>query len=112
MAELRRRLEALPDGHPSADAPAEAADPGSDVRERPGVSADDPLADDPLADDRPADDPPAAESLAEDPRAGDPGSGLRLPPGPLAGRGGYRPWFADGVSEPWFAAELRADQDG
>ena len=139
MADLRRRLEALPVTHPSAGAAADASarlggtgragDADLAVEADRADSAGDLAADDrdqPRPDDRPAGEPVAADrrpgpggGLDESSRlpAGAPRGGGHdplLPYGPLAaGRGGYRPWFADsGMAAPWFTAEVTEDQDG
>ncbi|HBW20901.1 MAG: hypothetical protein ACLPN6_12575 [Streptosporangiaceae bacterium] len=144
MAELRRRLEGLPDSHPSAgspsagaaeagradrDAPA-SAEPGEEAgsadgdggpaadagdQPQPGEAAPADAGDRPAAGpfaDRRASGPDGSSGLpGGDPRG--PGHDPLLPYGPLASsRGGYRPWFTDGgVPAPWFAAEVREDQD-
>lgn len=107
--ELRRRLERLPEGHPSRP---------DDVAETPaGESASrEALADessDPPGQPVPAgpehgrpDDP---ERGASDRRGREPGRAGPRAPADLGGHGErepYRPWFTTGESpEPWFAAE-------
>jgi hypothetical protein len=114
--ELRRRLERLPDGHPSR--------PDGD----PDGTAVEGFADEDLADKNLADEDLAGEGSGRpgpiDPRDGkpvDPQRGARGPASPdaghakpgglgdLGGRGErepYRPWFTEGESrEPWFAIQ-------
>jgi hypothetical protein len=100
--ELRRRLERLPEGHPSRlDDAAEAAtaeepaDEGGGLSERP----------------EPADPGGGTDAepqrRARGPGAADGGHARPGGLGDLGGRGGrepYRPWFTDGEPpEPWFA---------
>ena len=114
--ELRRRLERLPDGHPSRP------DGYPDATAVEGF-ADEDLADKNLADEDLADEGSGRPGPI-DPRDGKPVDrqcGARSPASPdaghaklgglgdLGGRGGrepYRPWFTEGESpEPWFAIQ-------
>jgi hypothetical protein len=114
--ELRRRLERLPDGHPSRP----DGDPGATAVEG---FADEDLADMNLADENLADEGSVRPGPI-DPRDGKPVGpqrGTRGPASPdaghaqpgglgdLGGRGErepYRPWFTEGGSpEPWFAIQ-------
>jgi hypothetical protein len=100
--ELRRRLERLPDGHPSRpDDP-----PGTATAEGPvDESGDPPRPPEPID--------PGGKEAGPEPRAGGRGAadGGHARPGGLGDLGArgdrepYRPWFTEGEPpEPWFAA--------
>jgi hypothetical protein len=110
-AELRRRLERLPPGHPShpdGEGEERAGDGGRQAEEAGEAEESGPEPDDGQ---RAAGDDGqrAAGDDGRERRSGSAGHARPGGHGELAGQGGrepYRPWFAAGDSpEPWFAAD-------
>jgi hypothetical protein len=105
--ELKRRLEGLPDGHPSRPDDAAETTAAEDLADDEGGPPGRPEADD-LKDGDPEDGGQAEPQRRTRDRGAADGGHVR--PGRLGDLGGhgqrepYRPWFTEGESpEPWFA---------